>query len=325
MAEMNMIQALNLALHQEFALNDRLVAFGEDAGYFGGVFRVTEGLQKKFGEARVFDTPLSEQGIVGFAIGMAQKGLKPICEIQFADYIFPAYDQIVNEMAKMRYRTANQYAAPVVIRTPYGGGIHGGHYHSQSPFAQFLHTPGLVVVVPTSPYEAKGLLVSAIESNDPVLFFEPKRIYRAIKEEVPEERYTIPLGKARTARSGTNITLIGWGAQHHQNMLAAEELAAESGLDVEVLNLRTLNPLDIDAIAASVQKTGRCVVAHEDPLTMGFGAEIAATVMETCFLHLQAPVMRCCGLDTPFPHTLEEAYLPDAYKVKQAVLDTMEY
>ena len=324
MPKINIIQALNQTLHQEFARDERLVSFGEDAGAFGGVFRVTEGLQEKFGEERVFNTPLSEQGIVGFAIGMAQKGIKPICEIQFADYIFPAYDQIVNEMAKMRYRTGNQYSAPVIVRTPYGGGIHGGHYHSQSPVAQFLHTPGLVVVAVSGPYDAKGLLTSVIESNDPVIFFEPKRIYRAVKEEVPEERYTIPLGKAHIERLGNDITLIGWGAQHHQNMEAANELAKE-GVSIEVINLRTLNPLDINTITASVQKTGRCVVSHEAPLTMGFGAEIAATIMEKCFLYLEAPVHRCCGLDTPFPHTLEHEYLPDAYKVKQAIVETINY
>lgn len=324
MPEMNIIQALNHTLHQEFARDKKLVSFGEDAGAFGGVFRVTEGLQKAFGEERVFDTPLCEQGIVGFAIGIAQKGLKPICEIQFADYIFPAYDQIVNELAKMRYRTANQYSAPVVIRTPCGGGIHGGHYHSQSPDAQFLHTPGLVVVAVSGPYDAKGLLTSAIECNDPVIFFEPKRIYRAVKEEVPLERYTIPIGKADVAKIGTDATLIGWGAQHHQNMEAARELEG-SGISVEVINLRTLNPLDINTLVASVEKTGRCIVAHEAPQTMGFGAEIAALIMEKCFLHLEAPVIRCCGLDTPFPHTLEHEYLPDAYKVKAAVLDALNY
>ncbi len=324
MPNMNMIQALNHTLFEEFSRDERLVAFGEDVGAFGGVFRVTEGLQKKFGGERVFDTPLAEQGIVGFAIGMAQNGLKPVCEIQFADYIFPAYDQIVNELAKMRYRTANQYTAQVIIRTPAGGGIHGGHYHSQSPWAQFLHTPGLVVLCVSGPYDAKGLLTAAIEANDPVLFFEPKRIYRSVKEEVPLERYTIPIGKAELARMGKDITLIGWGAQHHQNMQAALEMI-EEGIDVEVLNLRTLNPLDETAIIASVQKTGRCVVADEAPKTMGFSAEIAATIMEKCFLYLEAPVERCCGLDTPFPHTLEDQYLPDAYKVRRAIIDTMEY
>lgn len=321
---MNIIQSLNHTLHDQFAKDERLVTFGEDVGAFGGVFRVTTGLQQKFGEQRCFDTPLSEQGIVGFGIGMAQKGMKPICEIQFADYIFPAYDQIVNELAKMRYRTGNQYTCPLIIRAPSGGGIHGGHYHSQSPEAQFLHTPGLIVVMVSSPYDAKGLLISAIHSNDPVLFFEPKRIYRSIKEEVPLEEYTIPFGKADVARAGKELTLIGWGAQHHQNMQAAKELFDEEGVSVEVLNLRTLNPLDIEAIILSIEKTGRCVVAHEAPKTQGFGAEIMARIMETCFFHLEAPVKRCCGLDTPFPNTLEMEYLPDAKRVKQAILEALK-
>lgn len=322
---MNIIQALNLGLHQEFARDSRLLTFGEDVGAFGGVFRVTAGLQEKFGEARCFDTPLCEQGIIGFGIGVAQKGLKPICEIQFVDYIFPAYDQIVNELAKMRYRTANQYSAPLIIRTPYGGGIHGGHYHSQSPEAVFLHVPGLKVVVVSGPYDAKGLLASAIRCNDPVLFLEPKRLYRALKEEVPVEEYEIPFGVAAVETLGTDLTLIGWGAQHHQNMEAARELKDKHQIGVEVLNLRTLNPLDINAITASVQKTGRCVVVHEAPKTQGFGAEIAAQIQETCFLHLQAPVRRCCGLDTPFPNAHEKEYLPDAYRVVHAVLDTLKY
>jgi pyruvate dehydrogenase E1 component beta subunit len=320
---MNIIQSLNMTLHQEFAKDQRLVLFGEDAGAFGGVFRVSDGLQKAFGEERVFDTPLSEQGIVGFGIGMAQKGMKPICEIQFADYIFPAYDQIVNELAKMRYRTGNQYTAPLIIRAPYGGGIHGGHYHSQSPEAQFLHTPGLNIVFVSSPYDAKGLLTTAIQCQDPVIFFEPKRIYRSVKQQVPHETYSIPFGQAEIARTGNDLTLIGWGAQHHQNMQAAEELSDQ--YSIEVLNLRTLQPLDLEAIITSVIKTGRCVVAHEAPLTMGFGAELSALIMERALLSLDAPVKRCCGLDTPFPHTLEEPYLPDASKVKQAILETMEF
>lgn len=322
--ELNIIQALNQTLHQQFAKDSRLLIFGEDCGFFGGVFRVTTGLQKTFGEERCFDSPLNEQAIIGFGIGLAQKGMRPICEIQFADYIFPAYDQIVNELAKMRYRTGNQYSCPLVIRTPYGGGIHGGHYHSQSPEGQFLHTPGLKVVVASSPYDAKGLLTAAIRSEDPVLFLEPKRIYRSLKQNVPEEEYEIPLGKAEVAREGSSITLIGWGAQHHQNMEAADELISE-GIDVEVLNLRTLNPLDLATITQSVRKTGRCVVSHEAPKTAGFGAEISALIMETCFLSLQAPVKRCCGLDTPFPLTLEQAYLPDAYKVRQALIETIRY
>lgn len=325
MPSMNMIQALNLTLHQEFARDHRLLTFGEDVGAFGGVFRVTSGLQEKFGEERCFDTPLCEQGIIGFGIGVAQKGLKPICEIQFADYIFPAYDQIVNELAKMRYRTGGQYSAPLVIRTPYGGGIHGGHYHSQSPEAQFLHTPGLKVVVASGPYDAKGLLTAAIRSNDPILFLEPKRIYRSLKEEVPMEEYEIPLGVATVDSYGIDATLIGWGAQHHQNMEAAKQLKENHGIGVEVINLRTLNPLDINAITASVQKTGRCLISHEAPKTGGFGAEIAAQIMERCFLHLEAPVARCCGLDTPFPNTLENEYLPDAYKVVRETLDLLRY
>jgi pyruvate dehydrogenase E1 component beta subunit len=325
MSEMNIIQALNETLHQEFAKDERLVTFGEDAGAFGGVFRVTTGLQEKFGEERCFDTPLSEAGIIGFGIGMAQKGMKPICEIQFVDYIFPAYDQIVNELAKMRYRTGNQYSAPLVIRAPYGGGIHGGHYHSQSPEAQFLHTPGIHVVVVSSPYDAKGLLVSAIQSNDPVLFLEPKRIYRALKEEVPEEEYAIPLGQADVARIGKEITLIGWGAQHHQNMQAAQELADEEDIETEVINLRSLHPLDINTLISSVEKTGRVVIAHEAPKTQGFGAELTALLQEKCFYHLEVPILRCCGLDTPFPHTLENRYLPDAFRVKQALIDTLRH
>jgi 2-oxoisovalerate dehydrogenase E1 component beta subunit len=251
--------------------------------------------------------------------------MKPICEIQFIDYVYPGFDQIINEVAKMRYRTGDQYAAPMIIRSPYGGGIHGGHYHSQSPEALFLHIPGLKVVMVSSPYDAKGLLVSAIQSNDPVLFLEPKRLYRALKQEVPEEEYSIPLGVAAVERQGKDVTLIGWGAQHHQNMEAANELYEKHRIDVEVINLRTLNPLDINAIAASVQKTGRCVVSHEAPKTQGFGAEVAAQVMEKCFLSLHAPVKRCCGLDTPFPNTLEKEYLPDAYKVVKAVADVMEF
>lgn len=325
MPVMNIIQAINSTLHQEFTRDSSLVTFGEDAGAFGGVFRVTSGLQEKFGEERCFDSPLSEQGIIGFGIGMAQKGLKPICEIQFADYIFPAYDQIVNELAKVRYRTGNQYTAPLIIRTPYGGGIHGGHYHSQSPEAQFLHTPGIHVVMISSPYDAKGLLTTAIRSQDPVILFEPKRLYRALKEEVPEQDYLIPFGVASVDKIGEDLTLIGWGAQHHQNMEAAQELKEKHGISVEVINLRTLNPLDIHCITTSVEKTGRCVVAHEAPITQGFGAEIAAKVSEKCFLYLEAPVKRCCGWDTPFPNILEKEYLPDAYRVVQAVISTMEY
>ena len=325
MAERTIIQALNQTLHQAFEERSDLVTFGEDVGFFGGVFRVTVGLQEKFGKDRCFDTPLCEQGIVGFAVGLAQYGFKPIAEIQFADYIFPAYDQIVNEVAKMRYRTNNQYTASMVIRTPYGGGIHGGHYHSQSPEAQFLHTPGIHVVIPSSPYEAKGLLWSAIESPDPVIFLEPKRIYRALKEEVPDEKYLIPFGKAKIVKEGESVTLIGWGAQVHQNLAAALEVEKLGRGTVEVIDLRTLQPLDIETLVASVEKTGRCVIAHEAPLTQGFGGELAALLQERCFLHLEAPINRCAGLDTPFPHTLEENYLPDSPRVQMALLQTLSY
>jgi pyruvate dehydrogenase E1 component beta subunit len=325
MSEMNMIQALNNALHCEFERNEKLVHFGEDSGAFGGVFRVTANLQKRFGEDRCFDSPLTEMGIVGFGIGLAMHGYRTVCEIQFADYIFPAYDQIVNELAKIRYRTGGQYTSPLLIRTPYGGGIHGGHYHSQSPEAQFLHTPGLHVIVPSGPYNAKGLLLSALRSNDPVLFMEPKRLYRTIKEEVPEEEYSIPIGQAEVARLGKHCTLVGWGAQHHQNMEAAESVAAEYGYEVEVLNLLCLNPLDRNAIFESVRKTGRVVVSHEAPKTQGFGAEISSLIMEHCFDNLEAPVKRCCGLDTPFPHTLETLYLPESSRVKEAILETLSY
>lgn len=322
---MNIVQALNHTLHQAFAKDKSLVIFGEDVGAMGGVFRVTEGLQNKFGEKRCFDSPLSEAGIVGFGIGMAQKGLKPICEIQFADFIFPAYDQIVNELAKMRYRTGNQFSAPVIIRTPYGGGVHGGHYHSQSPEAQFLHTPGLLVVFISSPYDAKGLLNTALQSKDPVIIFEPKRIYRSLKQEVPLEEYSIPFGQASIEREGNDATLIGWGAQHLQNMLAAENLKSNHNLDIEVINLRTLNPLDLSTLVNSVKKTGRCLIAHEAPKTQGFGAEIASQIMEYCFLYLKAPVMRCCGFDTSVPNVLEKAYLPDSHRVQESLLNILRF
>ncbi len=324
MPVMNIIEAINNALHIAFETDDRVITFGEDVGFFGGVFRATVGLQEKFGVDRCFDTPISELGIIGLAMGAAQNGLKPIPEIQFADYIFPGYDQIVNEVAKGRYRTGNQWPNGMVIRTPYGGGIHGGHYHSQSPEAQFLHTPGIKVVVPSDPYEAKGLLLSAIRANDPILFMEPKRIYRASKAEVPLEDYMIPLGKAKIAREGSDLTLIGYGAQHHQNMDAAEK-ASEMGVNVEVIDLRTLNPYDIETLEASVKKTGRCVIAHEAPITMGFGAELSAKIQERCFLNLEAPIFRCAGFDTPYSNAHEKRYMPDATRVLKAIVDTMEY
>ena len=324
MTEVTLIQAVNQALKVAMAKDPDVILLGEDIGVNGGVFRATDGLYKEFGEKRVLDTPLSENGIVGMAIGMALQGLKPVAEIQFTDFIYPAFDQIVNEVAKFRYRSGGQYPCPLTIRAPYGGGIRGGHYHSQSPEALFLHTPGLKVVVPSSPYDAKGLLLSAIRDPDPVLFFEPKRVYRAAKGEVPEGEYLIPLGQAAVTRPGTQVTLIAWGAMWHEADQAAREAEAE-GIDCEVLDLRSLQPLDIEAITASVKKTGRAVVVHEAPRTCGFGAELAASIQERCFLSLEAPVVRVTGFDTPFPYTLESEYLPRAPRILQAVRATVTY
>jgi 2-oxoisovalerate dehydrogenase E1 component beta subunit len=318
MPTMNVIQAVNDALRTEMRRDRSVVVLGEDVGRFGGVFRATQGLQQEFGPERVVDTPLEEGGIVGTALGMALYGLRPVPEIQFADFIFPAFDQIVSEVAKYRYRSGGQYACPLVIRAPYGGGIRGGHYHSQSPEAHFIHTAGLKVVVPATPHDAKGLLISAIRDPDPVLFFEPKRVYRAAKGEVPEGEYTVPLGKARVTREGTQVTVLAWGAMWHEADRAVREAEAE-GVDCELLDLRSLQPLDVDAVAASVQKTGRAVVVHEAPRTCGFGAELAALIQERCFLHLEAPVARVTGFDTPFPYTLENEYLPRAPRILQAI------
>jgi 2-oxoisovalerate dehydrogenase E1 component beta subunit len=318
MPTMNVIQAVNDALRTEMRRDRSVVVLGEDVGRFGGVFRATQGLQQEFGPERVVDTPLEEGGIVGTALGMALYGLRPVPEIQFADFIFPAFDQIVSEVAKYRYRSGGQYACPLVIRAPYGGGIRGGHYHSQSPEAHFIHTAGLKVVVPATPHDAKGLLISAIRDPDPVLFFEPKRVYRAAKGEVPEGEYTVPLGKARVTREGTQVTVLAWGAMWHEADRAVRE-AEEKGVDCELLDLRSLQPLDVDAVVASVQKTGRAVVVHEAPRTCGFGAELAALIQERCFLHLEAPVARVTGFDTPFPYTLENEYLPRAPRILQAI------
>src|SRR5262252_1219957 len=318
MPEMNIIQAVNDALRLEMRRDERVVVLGEDVGKFGGVFRATSGLYEEFGADRVIDTPLAEAGIIGSAIGMALYGLRPVPEIQFADFIYPAYDQIVNELAKFRYRSGGQYAAPVVIRTPFGGGIRGGHYHSQSPEAYFCHTPGLKVVVPSNPHDAKGLLLSAIRDEDPILFMEPKRVYRAARSDVPEGEYTIPLGKAVTLREGSGVTIVSYGAMVHVVQEAVPQME-EAGFDPEVIDLRTLMPLDIDTVIESVKKTGRAVVVNEAPKTCGYAAELAALIMEKAFLHLEAPVTRLTGFDTPFPYTLEMEYLPDAARVVDAV------
>ncbi|ABC81598.1 alpha-ketoacid dehydrogenase subunit beta [Anaeromyxobacter dehalogenans] len=324
MPTMNIIQAVNDALRIEMRKDPDVVVLGEDVGKFGGVFRATQGLYDEFGADRVIDTPLAEGGIIGTAVGMALYGLKPVPEIQFADFIFPAFDQIVNEVAKYRYRSGGQYACPMVIRTPYGGGIKGGHYHSQSPEAMFIHTAGLKVVVPSNPYDAKGLLISAIRDPDPVLFFEPKRVYRAAKGDVPEGEYAEPLGKAKITRPGNQVTVMAWGSMWHEVDQAAREAAAE-GYDCEVIDLRSLQPLDLETIVASVSKTGRAIVVHEAPRTCGFGAEIAALIQERCFLHLEAPVARVTGFDTPFPYTLENEYLPRAPRILKAIREVVAY
>jgi pyruvate dehydrogenase E1 component beta subunit len=319
MPDMNIIQAVGSALAGLLREDPRVVVFGEDVGKFGGVFRATDGLQAEFGEERVFDTPLAEGGIIGSAIGMALHGLRPVPEIQFADFIFPAFDQIVNEAAKMRYRSGGQYSCPLVIRTPYGGGIRGGHYHSQSPEALFIHTPGLKVVVPSNPRDAKGLLVASVRDEDPVLFFEPKRVYRASRGEVPEELYEIPLGQASIARSGTDVTVLAWGACVHDAMAAATRAAEEDGTQAEVIDLRSLVPLDLDTVLRSVRKTGRCVVVHEAPKTCGFGAELAALIQEHAFGSLESPVIRVTGYDTPFPYALEHEYLPGPARIRHGI------
>jgi 2-oxoisovalerate dehydrogenase E1 component beta subunit len=324
MAEMTMVQALNDALRTSMRRDERVVVLGEDVGKLGGVFRVTQGLQSEFGEARVIDTPLAEGGIVGAAIGMALYGLRPVPEIQFADFIYPAFDQIVNEAAKYRYRSGGEMSVPMVIRTPTGGGIRGGHYHSQSPESLFIHTAGLKVVCPSNPYDAKGLLLASMEEDDPVIFFEPKRVYRAARMDVPEGAYTVPLGKAAVVRPGQHVTVLAWGAMLYEALAAAEEIAAE-GIDAEVLDLRTLWPIDIDSVVESVKRTGRVVVVHEAPKTCGFGAELVSLICEKAFVHLEAPPVRVTGFDTPFPYTLENEYLPLAHRIVPALRDTVRY
>ena len=336
MATQNMVQALNSAMDELLTRDPDVLIFGEDVGYFGGVFRATEGLQKKHGLTRCFDTPIGEAGIVAMGIGMAAYGLTPIIEIQFADYIYPAMDQIASELARIRYRTAGDFTAPVVVRAPSGGGIRGGQTHSQSPEALFTHVAGLKTVIPSNPYDAKGLLISAVECNDPVIFLEPKRIYngpfdghhdrptqtwaRHPASEVPEGYYTVPLGKAAIAREGEAVTVLAYGTMVHVALAAAED----GGIDAEVIDLRTLVPVDIEAIVTSVEKTGRCVIVHEATRTSGFGAELSALVQEHCFHHLEAPVERVTGWDTPYPHAFEWSYFPGPGRVAAALRRVME-
>ncbi len=322
---MNLLQAVNSGLDTAMAADQKVVCLGEDIGKFGGVFRATSNLQEKYGKPRCFNTPLTEQGIAGFAVGLAAQGSVAVAEIQFADYIFPAFDQIVNEAAKFRYRSGDEFnCGGLTIRAPYGGGIDGALYHSQSPEAYFCHTPGLKVVIPSNPYQAKGLLLAAIREPDPVIFFEPKAIYRAAVGEVPVRDYELPLGVAQVVQQGTDITLLGWGAQMLQIAKAAE-LAAAEGISCELIDLCTLLPWDRETVSASVCKTGRLLISHEAPLTGGFAGEIAATIQEQCFLHLEAPISRVTGLDTPFPLIQEKQYLPDHLKIYEAIKSTLAF
>ncbi len=336
MPVMNMVQAINSAMDVKLAEGPDVLVFGEDVGYFGGVFRATEGLQKKHGITRCFDSPIAEGGMIAAAIGMGAYGLRPVVEIQFADYIYPAYDQLVSEAARIRYRSAGDFTVPITVRTPYGGGIFGGQTHSQSPEALFTHVAGLKTVIPSNPYDAKGLLIAAIEDDDPVIFLEPKRLYNGPfdgrhdrpatpwskhpKSETPEGRYVVPLGKAEVVREGQDLTVLAYGTM----VYVALEAAASAGVDAEVVDLRTLLPLDIEAIVSSVNKTGRCVIVHEATRTSGFGAELSALVQEACFWKLEAPIQRVAGWDTPYPHAFEWEYFPGPVRVAKAMRRAME-
>jgi 2-oxoisovalerate dehydrogenase E1 component beta subunit len=336
MPVMNMVQALNSAMDLMLARDPDVVIFGEDVGYFGGVFRATDGLQRKHGKQRVFDTPIAEGGILGVAVGMGAYGLRPVAEVQFADYIYPAMDQLISEAARLRYRSAGEWWSPITVRAPCGGGIFGGQTHSQSAEALFTHVCGLKTVIPSNPYDAKGLLISAIEDDDPVVFFEPKRLYSGPFDghpekpavawskhplgEVPAEYYRVPLGKAAVVRAGEDATVLAYGTMVHVALSAA----AETGIDAEVIDLRTLRPIDIETVAASVEKTGRCVIVHEATRIGGFGAELSALVQEHCFYSLEAPLERVTGWDTPYPHAFEWEYFPGPKRVAEAMTRVME-
>ncbi|MGD9966541.1 MAG: alpha-ketoacid dehydrogenase subunit beta [Hyphomonadaceae bacterium] len=336
MPSMTMIQALNSALDTMMERDPNVLTFGEDVGYFGGVFKVTEHLQQKYGAKRCFDAPISENGIAATAIGMAVYGLRPVIEIQFADYMYPGYDQLVNEASRIRYRSAGDFTVPLTVRMPYGGGIRGGQTHSQSPETLFTHVAGLKTVIPSTPYDAKGLLISAIEDDDPVIFMEPKRIYNGPFDgfhdrqvspwskhpasEVPEGYYKIPIGKANVVREGEALTIIAYGTMVHVALAAA----AEAGIDAEVIDLRTLVPIDIETIVRSVEKTGRCVIVHEATRTSGFGGELSALVQEHCFYKLEAPIERVTGYDTPYPHSQEWEYFPTPPRIIKAMRRVLE-
>lgn len=319
MAELTIVEAVRLALEEEMERNKKIVILGEDVGPNGGVFRATQGLQAKFGEARVLDTPLNESGIVGSAIGMALYGLRPVAEIQFADFIWPAMDQISSELAKFRYRSGGQFTVPMVIRAPYGGGVKGAHYHSQSPEAYFAHTPGLTVVIPSNPYDAKGLLTSALRSPDPVMFFEPKRIYRAFKQEVPTGDYTIPIGEATVAREGKDVTILSYGSMLHVALQAAEMASESLNVDCEVIDLRSIVPLDIKTIEQSVKKTGRVIIVVEAPSIASFASELSALIAERWIEYMEGPIIRVAGYDVPFPFVLEQDYLPNPPRILDAI------
>ena len=325
MAKLNMVEAINLALREEMERDSRVVVLGEDVGKEGGVFRVTDGLQERFGADRVVDTPLAESGIVGTAFGLAVYGLLPIAEIQFEGFLYPCFDQINNHISRIRNRSRGRFTCPMVIRTPYGGGIHAPEHHSDSPEAILAHIPGIKVVIPSTPYEAKGLLLSAIRDPDPVIFMEPKRIYRAIREEVPEGDYAIPLGKARLVQEGKDVTVIAWGAMVREVLNASEQLKGDK-IELEIIDLRTVSPIDIDTIIASIRKTGRGVIVHEAPKTCGLGAEIIALVNEKALLSLQAPVERVTGFDIPVPLLkTEHYYLPNPKRIVMAVKKVMSF
>jgi 2-oxoisovalerate dehydrogenase E1 component beta subunit len=336
MAELNMIRAINDALDVMLARDPDVLVFGEDVGYFGGVFRATDGLQAHHGAKRCFDTPISEGGIIAAAIGMGAQGLRPVPEIQFADYILPAYDQLVSEAARLRYRSGGEFWAPITVRSPYGGGIFGGQTHSQSPEAIFAHVTGLKTVIPSTPYDAKGLLIAAIECDDPVIFLEPKRLYNGpfdgrherelatwaghADAQVPVGHYRVPLGEARIAREGEDATVLAYGTMVHVALAAVED----TGIDAEVIDLRSIVPLDIEAIVRSVSKTGRCVVVHEASRFGGFGGELSSLLQERCFYHLEAPVERVAGWDTPYPHAFEWDYFPGPARIGAALRRVME-
>lgn len=321
---LTLVDAINEALYQEMERDERVVCLGEDVGLNGGVFRVTDGLQKRFGADRVVDTPLAESGIMGTAIGLAMGGMRPIPEIQFEGFLGPAYDQLTNHAARYRTRSRGAITVPMTVRVPVGGGIHAPELHSDSPESIYAHTPGLKVVMPCTPYDAKGLLLSAIRDPDPIVFFEPKRVYRSYREQIPEEEYTIPIGQAKVVSEGTDITVVSWGASVFECLAALDKLPED--VSAELIDLRTIYPIDQDTIIQSVLKTGRCVIVHEAPKTCGMGAELSAIIQEHCFLHLKAPVQRVAGFDTVMPYyKLELEYLPNAERIGEAIVQTLSY